>query len=617
MRTHNAATTAAIIASLAFPATYAPPATADTVAVGCTPNELIAAINQANASAGSTTLMLASACVYTFTTPDNAWYGGNALPPIQSDIVIEGNGARLVRAPVGPPFRFFTVFGNVPGPSGDLTLHDLQLQGGLAKGGDSFRGGGGAGMGGAIFNRGNVHLDAVTLSANTAQGGASGAGSAAVVGGGGLGQNALAGGGGGGFGVGFVAQIPLSSGGLGIGGGGGGGGGFLATENGYDATGAAGAAGAGPAGFGAAGGGGCCEAGGNAGDGGGGGAGEGIDSIGGAGGGFGFGGAAGGSSPVGGGGGGGGIGGGGGGSALFGGGGGGGFGGGGGAGAASDSPQGHGGAGGFGGGGGGSPIAGGAGGFGGGNGGLGGGGGAGMGGAVFNLGGTLSLSNSSFANNEARGGTGANGGSDGAAFGSAIFNLQGTVAIQDSTIAFNIATASNAGGALYNLGYLRNDDSGTWPMPSLVDIRNSILSNSSGGAGPVDLVTNAPAMVGSGAPNIATAAVTLDSADIVVTRNASGNGLITGTPITVDPQLGPLQDNGGPTETLALSVGSVAIDNGDTTATTDQRGYPRPEGTAPDIGAYESDYIVDLIFSYGFEEVRSDFPLQDSDPALR
>ncbi|MBA8890001.1 hypothetical protein FHW12_004248 [Dokdonella fugitiva] len=240
-----------------------------------------------------------------------------------------------------------------------------------------------------------------------------------------------------------------------------------------------------------------------------------------------------------------------------------------------------------------------------------------MGGAVFNLGGTLSLSNSSFANNEAHGGIGANGGSDGAAFGSAIFNLQGTVAIQDSTIAFNIATASNAGGALYNLGYLRNDDGGTWPMPSLVDIRNSILSNSSGTGPAIDLVANAPALVSGGAPNIATATVTLDGTDIVVTRNASGNGLITGTPITLDPQLGPLQDNGGPTETLALSVGSVAIDNGSTTATTDQRGYPRPEGAAPGIGAYESDYIVDLIFSYGFEEVRSNFPLQESDPALR
>jgi len=109
-------------------------------------------------------------------------------------------------------------------------------------------------------------------------------------------------------------------------------------------------------------------------------------------------------------------------------------------------------------------------------------------------------------------------------------------------------------------------------------------------------------LVSGGAPNIATANATLDSTDIVVTRNASGNGLIIGTPITLDPQLGPLQDNGGPTETLALSIGSAAIDNGSTTATTDQRGYPRPEGAAPDIGAYESDYVVDLVFGDGFDE---------------
>lgn len=53
--------------------------------------------------------------------------------------------------------------------------------------------------------------------------------------------------------------------------------------------------------------------------------------------------------------------------------------------------------------------------------------------------------------------------------------------------------------------------------------------------------------------------------------------------------LGPLQDNGGPTKTMALLFGSPAIDAGsDANApATDQRGNLRPNGSHSDIGAYE------------------------------
>ncbi len=59
-----------------------------------------------------------------------------------------------------------------------------------------------------------------------------------------------------------------------------------------------------------------------------------------------------------------------------------------------------------------------------------------------------------------------------------------------------------------------------------------------------------------------------------------------------DAGLGPLQDNGGPTQTHALLAGSPAIDAGDDSVcpATDQRGVPRPRGPACDIGAYESEY---------------------------
>jgi hypothetical protein len=59
-----------------------------------------------------------------------------------------------------------------------------------------------------------------------------------------------------------------------------------------------------------------------------------------------------------------------------------------------------------------------------------------------------------------------------------------------------------------------------------------------------------------------------------------------------DLSLGPLQDNGGPTETHALGEGSVAIDQipaEDCEVEADQRDEPRPEsgGDACDVGAFE------------------------------
>jgi hypothetical protein len=62
--------------------------------------------------------------------------------------------------------------------------------------------------------------------------------------------------------------------------------------------------------------------------------------------------------------------------------------------------------------------------------------------------------------------------------------------------------------------------------------------------------------------------------------------------IGVDPLLGPLQDNGGPTWTHALLAGSPAIDAGDPAGapSEDQRGVPRPQGPGVDIGAFEYQY---------------------------
>jgi hypothetical protein len=64
----------------------------------------------------------------------------------------------------------------------------------------------------------------------------------------------------------------------------------------------------------------------------------------------------------------------------------------------------------------------------------------------------------------------------------------------------------------------------------------------------------------------------------------------------IDPLLGPLQENGGPTKTHALLANSKAIDKGDSSGSSaDQRGFTRPvfnpaiarPGDGSDIGAYE------------------------------
>jgi len=68
----------------------------------------------------------------------------------------------------------------------------------------------------------------------------------------------------------------------------------------------------------------------------------------------------------------------------------------------------------------------------------------------------------------------------------------------------------------------------------------------------------------------------------------------TGNLLGADPELGPLQNNGGPTYTHALLPGSPAIDAGTNVGAprTDQRGVSRPQGASTDIGAFEFQYCI-------------------------
>ncbi|MBE9229060.1 DUF4347 domain-containing protein [Phormidium sp. LEGE 05292] len=216
-------------------------------------SELISAINTANSTVEADTITLFAGGTYNLTAVDNWWYGSNGLPAIASDITIDGQGATIQRDTNLGRLRFFyvgadatkpeTLNYNTPG-AGKLTLKNLTLQNGLALGGNSYLGGGGAGMGGAIFNQGTLIAEGVIFTNNTAQGGRTNYFSYSW-GGGGMGQDASTGSGnGGGFG-GAVTPTGSSGGNGSSVAGGGGGGGFRTTDNGNNASSSKGAAGGG------------------------------------------------------------------------------------------------------------------------------------------------------------------------------------------------------------------------------------------------------------------------------------------------------------------------------------------------------------------------------------
>jgi CSLREA domain-containing protein len=139
------------------------------------------------------------------------------------------------------------------------------------------------------------------------------------------------------------------------------------------------------------------------------------------------------------------------------------------------------------------------------------------------------------------------------------------VVLRNSTVARNSA---QEGGGIRNFGNLT--------------LRNSLVALNRAPTGP-DLLTD---------QSFATV-----TARFSLLRIGSGSGLTNGVngnrvgsrSAPLDPKLGPLADNGGPTRTHALLSGSPAIDAASTPdcPTTDQRGVLRPQGAACDIGSYE------------------------------
>ena len=171
---------------------------------------------------------------------------------------------------------------------------------------------------------------------------------------------------------------------------------------------------------------------------------------------------------------------------------------------------------------------------------------AGFGGGICDLStnGTLSVSNSTIAGNSS-------------VQGGAIWNDLGMLTVSNTTIASNSAT--NGGGGIYVSS----------PMAAL----NTIVAGNTAPSGP-DVYGN----LGSQGHNL-------------IGNPPDMTGWVETDLLHVDPMLDALQDNGGPTQTMALLPGSPAIDAGDNTNAPDwdQRGeaYPRIVNGIIDIGAFE------------------------------
>ncbi|HUJ10780.1 MAG TPA: choice-of-anchor Q domain-containing protein [Verrucomicrobiae bacterium] len=208
------------------------------------------------------------------------------------------------------------------------------------------------------------------------------------------------------------------------------------------------------------------------------------------------------------------------------------------------------------------------------------------------------------------------------ATGGGIFNNgqygDATLTIIASTLVDN--SASYQGGGIYNFtcapgsatltvvactfsgnsathgGGIRNDAYSCPFFRSTIDGDSDIRTSTASGATLEigDTILNAGAL----GENIESLSGTVISDGYNLSSDGAGGYLTAVTDqINTDPKLGPLADNGGSTKTMALFVGSPAIDAGNSFGLgTDQRGKPRYDnpnvanatgGDGADIGAYE------------------------------
>ena len=159
--------------------------------------------------------------------------------------------------------------------------------------------------------------------------------------------------------------------------------------------------------------------------------------------------------------------------------------------------------------------------------------------------------------------------------GGGISTREGALTLDSSTVTGN--SSSDAGGGVYVRWSSAN--------PTLT-IQNSIIAGNTATNFAPDLRPDAESTL-----NINFSLIGDTNGSRVTAATGTGNQL------NIDPLLGPLADNGGPTFTHALLAGSPALDAGNSILVTDQRGLTRPidfaavsnpsGGNGSDIGAFE------------------------------
>lgn len=223
----------------------------------------------------------------------------------------------------------------------------------------------------------------------------------------------------------------------------------------------------------------------------------------------------------------------------------------------------------------------------------------GYGGGIYNGGYTATVKSSAISGNTA-------------AYGGGIYKAGYPIIVINSTLSGNYSTVD--GGGIYN-------GSGTTSLFNVTLTRNRSNSDDSG-SGMGGGVANAAgstfnfmnSIIALNENIVKTLPFpTLDDDDCSGTILSQGNNImylidsshctVNGAVTIADPSLGPLQNNGGPTQTHALLTGSPAIDAGNpggctdnfgAILTTDQRGFPRPANGLCDVGAVERQLVLYL-----------------------
>jgi hypothetical protein len=219
------------------------------------------------------------------------------------------------------------------------------------------------------------------------------------------------------------------------------------------------------------------------------------------------------------------------------------------------------------------------------------------GGGIENYG-TLTVSDTIFSGNTA-----------GSGIGGGICNVVGLASVTSSTFSGNTA---NHGGGIANTLVTFPPASGVLHVANSTFFDNSASYYGGGISSDIDLNVSTSTFAGNSAywgGGIDSQYGTATLRNTIIANSPTGSncfGTITDgggnlsypdatcPGINADPLLGPLQDNGGPTWTMALVEGSAAIDAADDAACAappvnnlDQRGFVRPWGAHCDIGAVE------------------------------